>query len=351
MTRVVFITQQFDPAHPVLATTVPQVAAIARHVDEVVVIADRVVESSLPPNGRAHSFHAATKLGRGSRVIAALAREQPGLRREGGAVIAHMCPLYALLAAPVTRGSRLPLVMWWVHWKIDYLVRAAELVCTAVCTVDPQTFPMASSKLFALGQGIDIASFPPPQRTPPAAGTPLRILVGGRYSPAKGLEWILQGVRLGLDRGLQLELVVHGSATTLEEKVERERLERRVEELDLGAKATLGGPVHRSELLRLLAETDVLVNNARGGADRIAYEAAASGAPVLASNPAYTSLLDPDLFFRREDPADLAGRLAYVASLTPDQRDVIGLRLRERVERLHSVDSWSIGLLRAAGLA
>ncbi len=352
MTRVVFITQQFDPAHPVLATTVPQVAAIARHVDEVVVIvADRIVESALPPNGRAHSFHAATKLGRGSRVIAALAREQPGLRRDGGAVIAHMCPLYALLAAPVVRGSRLPLVMWWVHWKIDYLVRAAERVCTAVCTVDPLTFPMASGKLFALGQGIDVASFPPPERVHPAPGTPLRVLVGGRYSPAKGVEWILRGVRLALDRQLELELVVHGSAGTPEEKLERERLQRLLQELDLGAKATLGGPVQRTELMRLLTEADVLVNNARGGADRIAYEAAASGVPVLGSNPAYASLLDPELFFRREEPAELADRLSTLASHTPGERAVIGLRLRERVERLHSVDSWSLGLLQAAGLA
>ena len=94
-----------------------------------------------------------------------------------------------------------------------------------------------------------------------------------------------------------------------------------------------------------------MINNARGGGDRIAYEAAASGVPVLASNPAYSNLLDPDLFFERDDPAQLASRLAQIASLSPAERDAIGRRLRERVEQRHSVDTWAIGLLRAAGLS
>ena len=48
--RVVFITQQVDPAHPALAATVPKVAALAALVDEVVVLADGAVPEALPPN-------------------------------------------------------------------------------------------------------------------------------------------------------------------------------------------------------------------------------------------------------------------------------------------------------------
>jgi glycosyltransferase involved in cell wall biosynthesis len=351
MKRVVFVTQQFDPAHPLLATTIPQVAAIARQVDELVVVADTVVESALPENGRARSFKSASKAGRGARLLDAIAREQPGLRRDRGAVIVHMCPVYALLAAPIVRGSRLPLVMWWVHWKIDRVVIAAERVCTAVCTVDPRTFPMESKKLHVLGQGIDMASFPLTERPPPPPGGPLSVLVGSRYSPAKGIETILRATRIALDSGLDLRVLVHGPAGSDEERAEQGRLGRLREELELGEQVTLGGPVERGEILRLLGDADVLVNNARGGADRIAYEAAASRIPVLASNPAYSSLLDPELFFDRDDPVELARRLAEIAALSPEQRDAVGDRLRERVERLHSTDSWSTGLLRAAGLA
>ena len=127
MSRVVFITQQFDPDDPNLGIVVAQVAAIARRVDEVVVVADRVVASALSANARGRSFHARTQFGRGLRLLSAVARELPGLRR-GGAVIAHQIPLYAIVVAPLVRPARVPLVLWWSHWKLDRVVRLAEAV-------------------------------------------------------------------------------------------------------------------------------------------------------------------------------------------------------------------------------
>ena len=40
---LVFVTQQVDPEHPVLAATVPKIRALAERLDEVVVLADRAV--------------------------------------------------------------------------------------------------------------------------------------------------------------------------------------------------------------------------------------------------------------------------------------------------------------------
>ena len=115
MRRLVFITKQFDPDHPLLATVVPQVTALARRVDEVVVVADRIAGEALPANARAHSFRSSWKVVRGLRLLAAIGRELPGLR--DGAVVAHMCPVYAIIVAPLVRPARVPLLMWWSHWK------------------------------------------------------------------------------------------------------------------------------------------------------------------------------------------------------------------------------------------
>ena len=46
--RVVFVTQQVDPAHPALAATVPKLRALAALVEEAVVLADGVVAETLP---------------------------------------------------------------------------------------------------------------------------------------------------------------------------------------------------------------------------------------------------------------------------------------------------------------
>ena len=124
MAKVVFITQQVDPAHPALAATVPKLRALARLVDEVVVLADGAVDDVLPSNCRVRTFRSSRKAGRGVRFEAALTRELRGLR--GGAVVAHMCPIYAVLAAPLIRPLRIPLVLWFTHWKASRLLASGR---------------------------------------------------------------------------------------------------------------------------------------------------------------------------------------------------------------------------------
>src|ERR671922_336017 len=133
--RLLFITQQVDPDHPALGATVPKIAALARRVDEVVVLADAAVPDALPANARVRTFGARTKAGRGARFETALAAELPGLR--GGAVVAHMCPIYAVLAVPFVRPLRIPLVLWYTHWRAGSPPRAAERGSTAGAGVDP----------------------------------------------------------------------------------------------------------------------------------------------------------------------------------------------------------------------
>jgi glycosyltransferase involved in cell wall biosynthesis len=348
VTRVVFITQRYEPDHPVLATTVTQLRELARHVDELVVVADRVDRTALPANARAYSFGSRFKLLRGLKVLAALLRELPGLRRDG-VVIAHMCPVYAIISAPFVRLSRVPLLLWHVHWKRDLVVRTSERLVNRVVTVDRNSFPFPSSKkLVPNGQGIDVSRFAYVDRSDRAA--PLRVAVVGRYSPAKGLDTILRAARIALDRGVDLRLDVYGPALTAEEEAHRPEVEALHRELGLGDRVSLHEALPREQAPQTLAEADVLVNNARGGADRIVYEAAATGLVVLASNPAHENLLEPGAFYAWGDPEALADRLAEVAALSPAERVARGRELADRVRREHSCESWSLGLLRAAGL-
>ena len=73
--RIVFVTQAADPAHPVLAATLPKIRALAARVDEVVVIGESVVRDALPENCVARSFAAPGQAARGARYLAALAPE------------------------------------------------------------------------------------------------------------------------------------------------------------------------------------------------------------------------------------------------------------------------------------
>lgn len=333
MRRVVFITQQVDLDHPVLAATVAKIAAVAARVDEVAVLADGIVPGVLPDNCRLHRFGARTKAGRGLRFERALVEE---LRRSPERVIAHMCPIYAVLAAPLCRPLGVRLLLWYTHWRASPTLRVAERFSSAVVSVDTRSFPFPSRKVVPIGHGIDMYEFTCADH--PSADV-VRAVALGRYSPAKGLDTVVRA--FAQVEGVRLE--VHGPALSPLEREHRAELARLVAELK--APVELGGPLPREELPALFARSDLLVNNMRAGAsDKVVYEAAASCLPVIASNPVFDEFLDP---FPREDVAELARRLAAFAALPNEERTQIGRALREAVVSRHSVESWADKVLAA----
>jgi glycosyltransferase involved in cell wall biosynthesis len=330
MRRLVFLTQSVDPGHPVLAATIPKIRALADRVDEVVVVAQSGTHDGLPSNVNLRTFGAPSRPARAWRFERELARALPA-----DAVVAHMIPVYVLLAAPLVRPRRIPLLLWYTHWKATAKLRAAERLATAIVSVDRRSFPLESAKVRPIGHGIDVNEFVCADRS---GRNGVRALVLGRYSPAKGIETILRAVAQ-VD-GVEVEL--HGAALNEHEQRHHQELMR------LGFR--LGGAVPRSEVPELFTRVDVLVNNMEAGApDKVVYEAAAACLPVLGSNPVFDELFaEYPLLFERNSPESLADRLRWFAGLDDGERAEIGRTLRERVARHHSVDTWADGILAAA---
>ncbi len=326
--RLIFATQVVDPADPVLGATVPKLRALAGRVDELVVLADRAVDGVLPANCRVRLFGSQSQVGRVRLFLDGLRRE---LRPRPVAFVAHMVPRYALLAAPLTLPARVPILLWFTHWKRSRTLVAAERLSSAVLSVDRRSFPLASEKVVPIGHGIDTGAFACTERA--ALEGPLRAVALGRTSPAKGYETIARAAELA---GVELE--IRGTSGTAEERDERERL------VALGAHVL--DPVPYSDVPALLAVKDVLVDNMREGAlDKVVYEAAATCLPVLASNSGFDDVLPPELRFARHDPEDLAEKLRALAEV---DRNDLGRRLRAAVEERHSVDRWAERLLEVA---
>jgi glycosyltransferase involved in cell wall biosynthesis len=330
MRRLVFLTQSVDPAHPVLAATIPKIRALAERVDEVVVLAQSGGGDGLPGNVQVRTFGASSRAQRVWRFERELARALPA-----DAVVAHMIPAYVVLAAPMVRARRTPLLLWYTHWKASSTLRAAARLATAIVSVDRRSFPLASPKVRPIGHGIDVNEFACTDRT---GRSGVRALVLGRYSPAKGIETILRAVQQ-VD-GTEVQL--HGVALNGLERRHRTELEK------LGI--PLGDAIPRTQVPELFARSDVLVNNMEAGApDKVVYEAAAACLPVLASNPVFDELFDGyPLLFARDSPESLAERLRWFAGLDEGERAEIGRTLRERVAERHSVGTWADGILAAA---
>jgi len=316
--KLVVITQRVDPDDP----------ALAARVDELVVLTLSAREASLPGNVRVKVVSAPLQSLRGARFAAALV---PELRPRPVAVLAHMSPIYAVLAAPLVRPLQIPLLLWFTHWRSSRLLELAERVSTGVLTVDRSSFPLESPKVIPIGHGIDVDALPCV-----AQHESLRLLALGRTSPAKGLDTIVEAARLA-----GVELSLRGPSLTDEERAYRDGLGVAVEP-----------PVARREIAAVYAAAGALVNNMRSGAlDKVVFEAAASCLPVLVSNPGFESLvagIKPSLRFPQDDALALAERISALVAVGPEARASIGRELRTRVERDHSVDRWAERVLEAA---
>jgi glycosyltransferase involved in cell wall biosynthesis len=330
--RIVFVTQAADPADPVLGATLAKIRALAARVEEVVVLADRVDVAALPENCRGRSFAAPSQAARGARYLAALA---PELTHRPVAVVAHMAPVFALLAAPLARPMRAPLLLWFTQQAAGTALQAAERVVDRLLTVDERSVPLRSPKVRAIGHGIDVAALPcVPERRPP-----LRRLLGlGRYAPVKGWETVLRALPELPDATLTL----HGPELTETDRAHRPQLVALADRMGVRDRVSFGETVPYAAVPHLFGLADAVVNATRGNAaDKVVYEAAAACLPVFAASPVFDTLLPEQLRFHGDFPSSLAERVR-------DYDGGAGSALRERVAAEHSVDHWAERVLEEA---
>ncbi len=349
--KLVFVTQELDPNHAVLAQTVDLVGALAERVDELAIVARDVDWSGVPANAVVRTFEAPGKFGRGWRFERSL---NASLGR-ADAVLVHMVPEFALLAAPATRVRRVPLALWYTHWNAGTALRAATSAVDLVFSVGRSSFPLQTPKLREIGHAIDVERF--------AAipllhhDGPMRLLALGRTARWKGLATLLDAISVATGRGVDVHLEIRGPSLTDDERAHRLELERRVAtDESLRTRVAVLPPVSREAIPALIASVDLVVspNEPRSGAtfDKAVFEAAACGRPVLSSNASFASLLhgfSPPLLVPARDPEALAEAIVALAEAGTEQLARAGEELRARVVADHSLDHWAdavIGSLR-----
>ena len=181
--KLIFVTQQVDPADPVLGATVAKLHALAASVDELVVLSLAAVPGVLPANSRVVNFGAGSRLGRGLRFARALARELPRRRRSARAHVpdlrrARRARSRGRCACPCSSGSR--------TGTAARLLRLAAVVSTNGGQRRPPLVPdrdregRRRSDTGSTTRRFRAASAPAPAQ--------LRAVVLGRTSPAKGID-------------------------------------------------------------------------------------------------------------------------------------------------------------------
>ena len=349
--RLLFVTQKLDADDPVLAQSVDLVRELAARFERVDVLSDSVGRHDAAENVRVRTFGSRTKVGRGVRFVRGAAVSLLPQASRPDAVVAHMVPQYVHLIAPLAMPLRVPILLWYTHWHASRPLRAALPLVRSVLSVSPGSFPLETPKLVPTGHAIDVETFAPGE---PRARGRLRLLALGRTARWKGYETMLDGLERAVAQGLDVELEIRGPQLTADERSHADELRQRVAaSAVLRERVRIEPALPRGALPELLRGADALLSatQPRGSEtlDKVVYEAAATGLPVVASNTALAEFLADlplDLAFPAHDGDALADRLLALAAATPEIRRETGLELRRRVVDGHSVGSWADAVAR-----
>ncbi len=169
------------------------------------------------------------------------------------------------------------------------------------------------------------------------------ILYVGRFDPRKGIETLVRAVGQSQLRGKKdIKLIIGGgSRPGQSDGMERDRIESIVSELGMTDITIFPGRLGDETLHNYYAAADVcVVPSHYEPFGLVAIEAMASGTPVVASDvgglqftvvPEETGLLAPP-----KDDAAFSQAIDRILSLSPEEREKMGVAARRRVEKLFS---------------
>ncbi len=352
--KVLMITQKVDLDDDLLGFTHTWVRALAERVTHLHVLALSVERHDLPENvtlysmGKERGAGWLRRFSNFTRVVAPLV-----LQQRVNVVFVHMCPIYAILAAPWTKLAQVPMVLWFTHKSVNWKLRLAHWLVDRVVTASPESFRLPSDKIVVTGHGIDTELFKPAEGLRPER--PFTVLSVGRISPIKDYETLIEAADILVNKRGQrdLQFVVVGDVGTPEQAAYRERLLAEVRHRELSDRFEFVGAVLHQRIVDYYQQADLFVNLSRTDSlDKAVLEAMACGVVPLTSNLAFGPLLGalaPRLMFAARDARHLADKIERFAQFPKVEKGTWERELRSLVVQQHSVAGLMDRLVKAWG--
>jgi glycosyltransferase involved in cell wall biosynthesis len=330
------ITQKIDPADSMLGFVVGWFEQIAARVDHLHVLALEVHPAKLPSNVTVWSMgkeHGRSRVRELLNFYRTLLRVVPQV----DVVFSHMVPRYLVLAAPLTAIMRKRQLLWYVHRQVTFELKLALMLCDAVATAVPESFPLTSQKVHSLGHGVNTDLFKPDPTAIPDV-SPLLIQVG-RLVPIK-YHATLIGALAKLTIPARVAIVGEAPANGQAYVDELHALAQSLgvaDHIEFMGRKTLDG------VRDLLSRSSVAVNLSPAGLfDKAALESMMCDIPTIVTTSAFAPLLgeyaDQLQIAGPEDIDRLAEKLTTLLSLPVDQRQKIAAQIGQRARQNHSLD-------------
>jgi glycosyltransferase involved in cell wall biosynthesis len=252
-----------------------------------------------------------------------------------------MIPIFTVLAAPILKTKRIPIVSWYAHPSLTWTLKLAHHLSDQMVVSLASAYPYKHDKLTEVGQGIDTSVFSP-AATQTTESPPI-ILCVSRLSAVKDHPTLLKAiwlVRQSWSRPFRL-VIVGGQASSRDESYVH-MLHQQVKTLGLKDVVAFELPPSRDKLAAWYRRCAVHVNmTPTGSGDKVVWESMACGRPCLVANEGFRETLGnyaDSLIYAYGEAEQLAERLKWVLSLSRQERLVMGMYLRGRVESMHGLD-------------
>ena len=278
----------------------------------------------VPPGYWFHAFESFTYFAGVVRLIDRLRREFPF-----NLIHAHFTYPDGYVAARLGQRYRVPVIITehapWRPWMDSYpMVRRRAVWAArraafhiAVSHAARETIAHFTGNwpgLQVLPAGVDTSVF-----TLASDGSrrlPNQLLFVGAIRPVKGVDVLLNAMRLLIDRGRRLRLIIVGESFYASYRREYERLRRMADELGLAGHIEFAGGKPPSEIARYMQQSALLVLPSRQESlGMVLVEALACGTPVVATRcggPEDIVIGEVGVLIPPGDPEALARGIAQV---------------------------------------
>ncbi len=358
--RLLLFNLSTNEADPVLGFACNWVRQLAAQCEAVDVLTMFRGTYDLPPNtrvfsaGRERGWSKAARLANFYRLLSQLLAS-----RRYDACFAHMMPLFAGLAGPLLTARGVRTALWYTHRQRSAQLRLGLAMSWRVLSADATSFPYPTAKLRVIGHGIDTAFYSPAPASPspikreerklnqaqPGGEDGALMLQVGRLAAIKH-----QATTIAAIAGVDARLALIGGAQAGDSGDYERKLLALARELGLAERCHFSGNLPAAAVRGWYRRAAVAVNMSPAGLfDKAALESMACAVPTIVCNSAFAPLLGEyaDLLLTAgpDDVSGLRERAARLLSLPVQERAAIGRRLRQNVQREHSLDRLTQKLL------
>lgn len=343
--KVLLITQKADRKDPVLGFTHAWFERLAARVQSLHLLVLSKGDYAFPGNVTVTSMgkeHGAGRIARLWVFLRVMLRLVATKRVD--AVFVHMCPIYAVIAAPFCKLRGIPLLMWITHGADNPTLRLAHRLADETLTASPESTALTGPRVVSTGHGIDTQKFTEKPAQTSSGQKAASVISVGRIAPSKDYSTIIEAAAILVnERDLKdFRVSIYGACYNEEDQAHFDGLKAMVEEKGVARHVFFEGSVAHDDIPEKYRNADIFISaSLTGSVDKAVLEAMATGIPSITCNPSFARVFEDmsdDLLFEPGNARQLAGRLERFIAMPAGQRRDAGARLRRIVEQKHSLD-------------